>query len=192
VTFYNYFSKKNDLLVYIFQLWHLESAWYLKQWEEGRSHLEVIEAYFEYHAKSIEECPNIVNEAMAFFVQKRGDIELKEMSLAEKLLAYPELPGIENIQTPKYLGKKDLIEPYVKGAIAKGELPQETDPVAVINMLQTILIGGLMALRHKSPEQVCMVYRNMLKILWHGLRSGVIDNPSMAQPLVDCMLCQTN
>ena len=110
VTFYNYFPKKTDVLVYILKLWHLEMAWHLKKWEEEKNNIEIIEAFFDFTASEIENYPWAMNDALAFFVQKRGDFCFEEMSMAEKLLAYPELEGIEEIPLPRKPKEKQLLQ----------------------------------------------------------------------------------
>ena len=117
VTFYNYFPKKTDVLVYILQLWHLEMQWHLLGWEEEKSNLEVIEAYFDFAAQGVEEYPGVMAEAMAYFTQKRGCMHFDDLSSAEKILAFPELPGIEEIQLPTNPKEKKMLGKYVRKAI---------------------------------------------------------------------------
>jgi AcrR family transcriptional regulator len=175
VTFYNYFPQKSDLLLYIMQLWQLEIHWYLHKWEPEKSNLEQIEAFFEFAGQGFEEYPLVMNEILAFFVQRRGDVCFEELSVAEKLVAYPELKGIEHIQIPRYPKQEGILKVQIQRAIATGELPKELSADSVSNMLGIILLGGLMTLHEKNPTQIRATYRWMLKMLWKGLWAEVTE-----------------
>jgi AcrR family transcriptional regulator len=47
-TFFNYFPKKDDLIVYLDRLWTLELNWYGQQAMQQQQGLAVIEALFRY------------------------------------------------------------------------------------------------------------------------------------------------
>ena len=171
VTFYNYFSQKTDVLVYILQLWQLEIQWHLKKWEKEKSNLDIVESYFDLAAQELEEHPLVLKEALAFFSQRRGDVEFEDMSAAEKLLAYPDLPGIEKIRLSKRPKEKKVLKPYVEKAIAQGELPESTDPELISNILNSLFIGTLMSLHDHDPKQMKPTLRHMLRLLWKGLHA---------------------
>ena len=169
VTFYNYFPQKSDLLLYIMRLWQLETQWYLYTWEPEKSNLELIEAFFDFVGQGFEEHPLVMNEILAFFVQRRGDICFEELSVAEKLMAYPGLKDIEHIQLPRSPKEEGILKVQVERAIAAGELPKDLSADSVSNMLGIILLGGLMTLHERNPTQIRATYRRMLKMLWKGL-----------------------
>ncbi len=171
VTFYNYFPKKTDMLVYLWQLWHLESAWHLQEWEKTKRNLEIIETYFEFTARGIEQYPWVLGEALAFFMQKREKFRFAELTVAERLLAYPELPGIETIDIPERPTQKAMLYSYVTRAIAGGELPKATDPDMVTNMLIAILSGVMMTVLETASGQMRSTYHRMLHFLWQGVRA---------------------
>lgn len=175
VTFYNYFPQKTDLLGYILMLWQLEMIWKLQNQEGEKSNLEIIESFFDSAAQAFEEFPLVMNEALAFFLQQRGEVCWGEMSVAEKLIAYPDLIGIENVQIPKNPKEDKALLPYIEMAIEAGELPQTTDVEEVSRMLDSMLVGALMALSEKKSPNIKSMYRKMLKILWQGLHSGILD-----------------
>ena len=169
VTFYNYFPQKTDLLLYIVQLWHLEARWHVQKWEKEKTNLELIEAFFDFAGQRFEEFPLMMNEVLIFFIQRRGACVFEEMSVAEKVLAFPELEGIEDIEIPKNLKEEGMLLPYIAEAISSGELPPGTDYEQVSHMFDTILTGGLMTLHEKAPAQIRPLYHRMLKFFWQGL-----------------------
>ncbi|MBD3306916.1 hypothetical protein GF339_10825 [candidate division KSB3 bacterium] len=173
VTFYNYFPKKTDVLAYTLKLWYLEAGWHLKQWEASKRNIEIVEAFFEFTARSIEEYPQAMNETLVFFLQQRSDLYFTEISLAEKLLAYPDLEGIEQITVPQNSQEEKILKPYVINAIEAGELPEDADPEMVLNMLESILFGAVMVLHESDPAKIRPFYRTMLGMLWAGLKAEV-------------------
>ncbi|MDY0093961.1 MAG: TetR/AcrR family transcriptional regulator [Candidatus Vecturithrix sp.] len=175
VTFYNYFPKKTDVLVYILQLWRLEMQWHLLGWEEEKSNLEVIEAYFDFAAQGVEEYPGVMAEALAYFTQKRGCLHFDDLSIAEKILAFPTLPGIEEIQLPPHPKEEKMLEKYIRRAIESGELPSQTDVDFVIHALDALFIGSMMTFYKDKPILLRQLYQQMLKILWKGLWQDAKD-----------------
>jgi len=182
VTFYNYFPKKTDVLVYILQLWRLEMEWHLMVWEEEKSNLEVIEAYFDFAAQGVEEYPGVMAEALAYFTQKRGCVHLDDLSSAEKILAFPELPGIEEIQLPSNPKEKKMLGKYVSRAIEAGELPSTTDIDFITHTLDAYFIGSMLAFHNDEPVLIRPLYRKMLNVLWKGLWQGPYEDIATVTP----------
>ena len=179
VTFYNYFPKKTDVLLYIIQLWAIEIEWHLQKWEAEKSNLEIIEAFFDHAAHQIGMNPQVLNEALGFFAQKREEPSLEDLSVAEKLLAFPDLPGIEQIQILESPSNRQLLAPYIRRAVECGELPQETDIENFSNILSSMLIGVIMHLHRTDLTQIRTTYRTLLRLLWKGLWAEATEDLSM-------------
>lgn len=170
VTFYNYFPKKTDLLVYLWELWQLETAWHLERWETEKGNIAIIESYFDLTAQGIEQYPWVLREAFGFFMQSPQEFRFQEVTIAERLLTFPELPGIEAVQFPKASSQQKLLYTYAERAIASGELPEGTEPNSVATILIVILSGVIMTLVATDPTQIRPTFRQMLRFLWQGLR----------------------
>ena len=175
VTFYNYFPQKTDLLLYIMKLWQLELSWKLQHMEGEKSNLEIIEQFFDYAAQTFEEYPFVMNETLAFFAQQRGEVCFGEISIAEKLVAYPELIGIENIKLSKHPRKNDMLLPYIQKAVEAGELPDTIDVQEVASIIHIGFIGTLMTMHKDDSLPVRPICQKMLKIFWHGLQAEVLN-----------------
>jgi AcrR family transcriptional regulator len=181
VTFYNYFSQKTDLLLYSVRLIGVEMAWHLRQWEQEKSGLEIIEALFEFTGRKAEEKPLVVSEAISFFVQKRQKPRLNGISVAERLIAFPDLPGIEDIQ-PRDFEMHQILEPYLADAAEQGQLPKTADIKAVALMLEAVHIGILMKLHIQGAVQIRSLYHTHLRLLWDGLWAQSSDHRVYRQP----------
>jgi hypothetical protein len=157
-------------------LWHLEMIWNLQHQEGEKGNLEIIGSFFDSAAQAFEEYPIVMNDALAFFLQQREDVCWGEMSTAEKLIAYPDLIGIERVQLPKNPKKEKALHPYIGKAIEADELPQTTDIIEVSDMLDVILIGGMMTSQKQKYVNIQSIYRRMLKMLWQGLHSSALSD----------------
>ncbi len=182
VTFYNYFPQKTDVLVYILQLWRLEMEWHLLSWEEEKTNLEMIEAYFNFAAQSFEEYPGVLSETIAYFTQKRGCIHFDDLSIAEKILAFPKLPGIEEIQLPSNLKDKKFFEKYVRRAVAAEELPLNIDTELITYAIESLFIGSIMAFHLEQPAVIRPLCQNTLKIFWKGLWQDAREDVTASMP----------
>ncbi len=168
VTFYNYFPKKTDLMGYVAQLWGTEMHWHIRKWEQEKSALKVIESLFALAAQKIEENPVVLSEALRVFVQKLKKPCFKKLSVAERLIAFPDLPGIEEIEVVD-MEFSELVHPYLEQAAASGELPQQCDTMAVAAMLETLHIGAMMKIHWKGNLPLQSLYYQQLQIIWDGL-----------------------
>ena len=176
MTFYHYFPQKTAVLIYIMKLWYLETIWYLKQWEKESCNLEIIEALFNFTARKLGDHPLVLKEVIAFFSQKRGDVYFEELSMAEKLFAYPGLPGIEYIMIPKKPREKSIMMPYVENAIACGELPKESDSELIGNILRALYTGALMVMYECGTLELSLTFHRMFRLLWKGFHAEASEN----------------
>jgi len=96
-TFFNYFPKKDDLIVYLDHLWTLELNWYGQQSAIQHSGLAVIDAMFRYTSIQIQKKPGLMGEVIAHEARARQRSADPEITRAERLLAFPDLDGIDEM-----------------------------------------------------------------------------------------------
>ena len=70
-TFFNYFPKKEDLIVYLDRLWTLELNWYGQQAMRQHQGLSVIDALFRYTSIQIQKKPGLMGEIIAHEARSR-------------------------------------------------------------------------------------------------------------------------
>jgi len=169
VTFYNYFPEKTDIFIYLMQLWHTEILWKLAQWEKDKSNLEIIETWFDFTCQEVTSYSGALSEVLSFVTQQQ-EVYFPVMSVAEKILAFPEFEGIERFDVRGKHGQDDsMLRPYIRKAIDSGELPPRTDVAEVDRMLDTIFLGGIMTAHCNAQGTLRAVYQKMLRFLWQGL-----------------------
>ena len=166
-TFFNYFPKKEDLIVYLDRLWTLELNWYGQQAMQQHQGLAVIDALFRYTSIQIQKKPGLMGEIIAHEARSRTRQQGPVITVAERMMAFSDLDGI--VDTPD-----DSLEGLLRGslqtAIEQGELPENIAMSAAMVGLVSIFYGVPLALQHGNPAAIAAMYRQQLELLWKGLR----------------------
>jgi len=167
-TFFNYFPKKEDLIVYLDRLWTLELNWYGEQAAlQGRG-LAVIEALFRYTAIQIQKKPGLMAEIIAHEALSRERRDSTEITLAERMMAFSDLPGIEALSDQSL---ETLLRMSLEAAIEAGDLPVNTAIPAAMVGLVSVFYGVPLAVQHSNPAAIGVMYRQQLALLWGGLQA---------------------
>ena len=166
-TFFNYFPRKDDLIVYLDHLWTLELNWYGLQASRQQQGLAVIEALFRYTAIQIQKKPGLMGEIIAHEARARERQDGPTITLAERMLAFSDLEGIEDLSDDSL---ETLLRNALQSAIDAGELPVNTAIAAAMVALVSIFYGVPLAMQHGNSAAIGAMYRQQLVILWEGLR----------------------
>jgi AcrR family transcriptional regulator len=166
-TFFNYFPKKDDLIVYLDHLWTLELNWYGRQSATQHSGLAVIDAMFRYTAIQVQKKPGLMGEIIAHEARARQRASNPEITRAERMLAFPDLDGIDEMPDDSL---EHILRAALQQGIDRGELPVNTAVTAAMVGLVSIFYGVPLALQHSNPAAIGAMYRQQLAILWEGLR----------------------
>lgn len=166
-TFFNYFPKKDDLIVYLDHLWTLELNWYGQQAMHQQQGLSVIEALFRYTSIQIQKKPGLMGEIIAHEARSREREQGPIITLAERLMAFSDLEGIAAAPDDSLEG---LLRESLQAAIEQGELPENTAIPAAMVGLVSVFYGVPLALQHSNPAAIAAMYRQQLELLWKGLR----------------------
>ena len=167
-TFFNYFAKKSQILSYYEQLWSLELAWHLQSGAGTPRGLAAVDALFRQAAERIQARPGVMSELIAHAARQRTRERPPEVGPAERLLACPDLPGIEALEP---CGMDVLLARFVQQAVEREELPANTHLRSTLVALVTIFYGVPLVLAHNSPQAIASSYQLQLNQLWAGLRS---------------------
>jgi AcrR family transcriptional regulator len=170
-TFFNYFPKKEDLIIYLDRLWTLELNWYGRQAAQQQKGLAVIEALFRYTSIQIQKKPGLMGEIIAHEARARERSQGMEITLAERLMAFSDLAGIEDLPDDSL---ESLLRNALQDAIDQGDLPVNTAIAAAMVALVSIFYGGPLAMQHANPAAIGAMYRQQLALLWAGLRAVVV------------------
>jgi len=177
-TFYNHFSKKSEVIAYCSKLWNLEITIRASQIANGRQGLVMIGELFEQIGHHIRVRPGLTGEVIAYIAKRRDVSVAPLLTLAEKLLAFPEFSERDEF-------KEDSIEEVLRNnlewAVVNKELPSHTNTDAVAIALISMFYGIPLALRTTQHLAISSSCRRQLNILWlgvHGLASNGKKPPS--------------
>jgi len=170
-TFFNYFPKKEDLIVYLDRLWTLELNWYGQQAARQQRGLAVIEALFRYTSIQIQKKPGLMGEIIAHEARARERHPGPEITPAERMLAFSDLDGIDALPDDSL---ESLLRGALQAAIEQGELPANTAIAAAMVGLVSIFYGVPLAMQHGNPAAIGAMYRQQLVLLWEGLRAVAV------------------
>jgi len=173
-TFFNYFPKKQDLLSYFIQLWVLEVIWKIEHALEEQGGIRAIEEAFSHTGEEVRKRPRIMLELIAYMAldPDKGQCpsHTAAVTLAERLLRFPVLPGIEAIEACN--GLDDVFRPPLLKAIEAGELPASTNVEAALTALFAVFFGVPLGMAWQDAGLVAAAYRQQLDLVWAGLRAG--------------------
>lgn len=166
-SFFNYFPKKSDLLVAFVQLWTIDVAWHaLMQAPRPVTAREAIERIFRFTGDQAALHPGVMAEVLASQARMVEPPQPAEVTLAERLAAFPGREGIEDVPAR---GLDSLLPELLARAVEQKELPANTDVQAAFLGLTAIFFGVPAVLRRIDPRLVGPAYQQQLAIYWDGL-----------------------
>ena len=166
-SFFNYFPRKSDLLVFFIQVWTLDMAWHALAGPTARSAYSAIARLFDMTAEAAAQHPGVMAEVLAAQARLRAPPEVEELTLAERVVAFPGREGIEGLPAR---GLDSLLPELLERAIKAAELPKHTDVMSATLGLSAIFLGVPVVWLRIDPHSLREVYRAQLAVYWEGLR----------------------
>lgn len=166
-SFYNYFPKKSDLLIYFIQLWSLEVNWKVLH-EQELTGLSAIEAIFEYSAGELMKYPGLMAELVAFQAKRVRPLNAPPLTEADKIVAHPNIPSIVDMPAS---GFESILLPQLQIAVDKGELPPGVPIASIALALRSVFFGIPMLIEQVPAEQISVIFQEQITIIWAGIKS---------------------
>ena len=167
-TFFNYFPTKEDVLVYYMRLWSIPVTLQCRAVAAQRTVLDGIVAVFDYTAREMEQYPRLMFEIIAYIAHATESPHPPVLTRAERLLAFPDLPGAEDVE-PQSID--ELFAAQLKQAVRAGELPSSLETEAVALLLKTIFYGVPLATRREGVHTIRRAYHEALEVLLGSWRT---------------------
>lgn len=162
-TFFNHFAGKDELVVFFIQLWALEVGWRARRVLAERGALAAIEGIFADTAASVAAHPRVMGEVLAAQARLDHEPPVREVTFAERRLRFPDLDGVETLPSEGL----DALLPWLLGeAVARGELPPDTDVRTLFLHLAAFFFGTPIVLRRIQPALVGPAWQAQLALLW--------------------------
>ena len=167
-TFFNYFPSKEDVLVYYMQLWSIPVTLQCRAMAMQRTVLDAIITVFDYTAREMEQYPRLMFEIIAYIAHATEPPHPSSLTRAERLLAFPDLPGAEDVESQSI---DELFTAQLKQAVRAGELPSSLETGAVALLLKTIFYGVPLATRREGVHTIRSAYHEALEVLLKSWRT---------------------
>jgi AcrR family transcriptional regulator len=171
-TFFNYFPSKEDVLVYYMRLWSIPVTLQCRAVATQRTVLDAIITVFDFTAREMEQYPRLMFEIIAYIAHATESPHPYSLTRAERLLAFPDIPGIEDVE-PQSID--ELFTSQLKQAVRARELPSSLETEAVALLLKTIFYGVPLATRREGVRTIRRAYHEALDVLlgsWRTEKKG--------------------
>ncbi len=166
-TFFNYFPSKEDVLVYYMRLWSIPVTLQCRAVAAQSTVLDAIITVFDFTAREMEQYPRLMFEVIAYIAHATEPPHPPSLTRAERLLAFPDLPGAEDVEPQSV---DELFTALLQQALRAGELPLSVSIEAVTLLLKTIFYGVPLATRREVVHTVHHAYHEVLDVLLTGLK----------------------
>lgn len=165
-TFFNYFDSKQDMLVYIIQMWTIQMQDLARKCQaESHSFLETIKAIFVESGKEISEHPQILLEVIAFQAS-RTTAKAYEISAAEKWLFFEEIEGVEALEG---IGLESIFPVLIAQAKAAGELDASVDEGLLFLTLSSLFFGTSLLVLKQDAKRLPALFEAELDLIFNRL-----------------------
>jgi AcrR family transcriptional regulator len=167
VTFFKYFSQKEDILLYYLRVWCFHRCVELSV--EHKQGIDGIRFLFDMVCQSYERTPGIFLGLISYL--SRHDMPIRPFPLKgiERQMLYPEVENISEIDT---LSLDQLFENFLLEAIFIKEITRTGDTKQMVQLLDSVLYGTIMTAHIRQLEHPSILFRNNLDTMLESLRSG--------------------
>jgi hypothetical protein len=128
--------------------------------------LAAIEKLFARTAAMVGTNPYVMAEIIAFQARCDTTVEAAEVSIAERLLAHPDLPGVDELPAR---GLDAILPELLAEAKRSGQIPAEVDEQFVYVTLLSVFFGAPVVLRRSGPEMLGEIWQAQLAFIWRSI-----------------------
>lgn len=166
-TFFNYFPKKSDIIDYYTTLKMYQNFWNLKEKNKITTNpIENIKSFFAVMAESTR--PTVFNEIFCFYLKNKHYDNMKcKISATEKIIAFPECKGIEELPP---MTTHEFFTQELKKAINEKLINESTDVVKTVTILHIIMYGSLVFAHTDPKNDLKDYYKTQLNSTFESLK----------------------
>lgn len=154
MTFYNYFPKKEDTLLYMMGLWALDQVVLQKQ--SPLSGEAAIRRIFAHTASQVKAHPGLMVGFISYLVTNEITSAASEIEPADRALLYPDFPEIYEIQVPS---GNDLLTFHLL------EIDPTRDPTSKLLRLASCFYGDVLV-AHTANLDLDALYASSLDLIF--------------------------
>lgn len=167
VTFFKYFPRKEDLLLYHFRLWCLDRTIDLEQYP--KSGIQGIYFLADKIVDDAETYPGIMLSLIGYLSDLKRTPKPFPVRAEEKTRLYPEVKNIEAIEIQPL---EKILETFVSDAIMKKELNGNTSTREVTNLISSTMYGSLLVGHITQQNPLKIFFRRNVDQVIRGLQAA--------------------
>jgi AcrR family transcriptional regulator len=164
VTFFKYFPKKEDLLLYYFRIWCLERAVELN--DKKREGLQGIYYLFDKLSDACENYPGLMLSLIGYISDFKRPPKPFPLKAEEKILLFPSIPKVSAIEI---LSIEQLVERFTLEAIFKKEITKISATKDIANLFMTMFFGAVITAHLNQLSPAKFYFRRNLDMVIKGL-----------------------
>jgi AcrR family transcriptional regulator len=165
VTFFKYFPRKEDLLLYYFRLWCLERAVDLRS--RPKEGLAGIYYLSDKLSESCEHYPGLMLSLLGYLADVKRTPKPFPVKVEEKVILHPT---IADIQTYEILSLDQMLEKFILEAIFRKEFTKSSSTRDMTNLFLTILLGSIVTGHINQISPLRFFFRKNIDLLLKGLQ----------------------
>lgn len=159
VTFFKFFPKKEDLLIYFMRVWLTERIIEIET--EKMRGFDAVRHLLNKVAEQTENMPGILPSLISFLAEMKMHPRLQEMSEAEVRLLFPEHEEIGSRMPDLH----ELFSRAMKEAEQDGKLKRDIPVKDAVKVLFTIFYGSFLTAQQYASKDIIGFYELHLKLL---------------------------
>ena len=165
VTFFKYFPKKEDVLLYYFRIWCLNRAVELR--DKKKEGLQGVYYVFDKLSEECENRPGLMQSLIGYLSDFKRPPKPFPVKAEEKHLLFPSVPDINAVEI---LAVDQIVEKFVLEAIFRKEITRSTSTRDITNLLMTIFYGSIVAAHVGQINPIRIFFRKNLDMVMRGLQ----------------------
>ena len=162
VTFFKYFPKKEETLIYFMNIWCLRQIVNLQK--SGKVGIAAIQLFFTSLAKDYEMNPNLMLALIGFIANLDEIPTTYKITAIEKKLLYPDEDGIENLEI---MNIHEILDEHLKEAVKLREVDLNYTIDERLNLLASLFYGTALTAHTKRIKDVESLYKGNLKFVFN-------------------------
>ncbi len=173
-TFFTYFSRKIDLIIYDIRLWGLQKGWEMARLPKAELGLVHIERLYKELGENLKSDLWYWRDVMylrAFeprTIHQLNTDKTPRIPVGDRLLRFPGKEGIDTFPEGTAFS---LVKENLAIAVEKGELPSDTDLHTALMAVNGILYGTPVILSgYTNLDTLPWELQKQLDLIWAGLR----------------------
>jgi AcrR family transcriptional regulator len=165
VTFFKYFPRKEDLLLYHFRLWCLDRSVDLGQFP--KSGLQGIYFLTDKVVEDAERYPGIMLSLIGYLSDLKRTPKPFQVKAEEKTRLYPQIKNIDGMEIQSM---ETILESFVLDAIFKKEITKNSSTREITNLISSTIYGSLLVGHITQQNPLKIFFRRNVDMVINGLK----------------------